>query len=126
MGMRMGGMGSAASAPSVAAWQQRQQSVKDLSSALTAGDLGAAQKAFAGIGGGAGALKGDSPLARIGQALQSGDLAAAQQAGQALQANRSRHRGGADVDQATAAAAPSAPAAPAIGSLTGTIINTTA
>jgi len=93
MGMRIGGasQGSAAQATGAAHWQQRQQGVKDLMAALQAGDLGAAQKAWAGLGNSSGGTRANGPLAAIGQAVQKGDLAAAQQAAQAWQAARSGH-----------------------------------
>jgi hypothetical protein len=53
MEMRIGSSASvgATQSPNVANWQQRQQSFKDLSSALQSGDLGAAQKAYSALTG---------------------------------------------------------------------------
>jgi hypothetical protein len=119
MGMRIGNNSGASATQSAAIgqWQQRQQSFKDLSSALKSGDLGAAQTAFAALGG-KGSTQGSAPLAQIGQALQNGDLAGAQQAFQALQtarAGHSHHHGGGS-SQAPAPA-PSAPISIGVGSL---------
>ena len=118
MGMRVGGSGSmgASQSASMANWQQRQQSVNTLTAALQSGDLGAAQKAFSGLSGGNSSVKGNSPLAQIGQALQSGDLAGAQQAAQALQAARNGHHQG--------ATQPTQPASSNSATL-GSVINTT-
>jgi hypothetical protein len=90
MGMRVGGSGAAWSAQSasVGKWQQRQQDFKALTSALTTGDLGAAQKAYATLESANGTAKSNSPMAAIGQALQNGDLAGAQKAAAAMQNNR--------------------------------------
>jgi hypothetical protein len=122
MGMRIGSSGAAAASQSVGVgnWQQRQQSFKDLFSALQAGDLGAAQKAFSGLTGASGAVKGNGALAQIGKALQSGDIAGAQQAAQAMLASRGghhHHQGG----QVVAATSPATPA-----SGTGSLLNLTA
>jgi len=93
MGMRVMGGGSASATQSTsAAWQQRQQSFKDLASALHSGDLASAQKAYAGLTNSKN-VDPNSPLGKLGQALQSGDLAGAQQAEQALQSSRHHHRG---------------------------------
>jgi hypothetical protein len=124
MGMRVGRTEAAAGSQGAGAaqWQQRQQGVKDLMSALKSGDLSAAQQAFSGLNGAGARTSGNSPLAQIGQALQSGDLAGAQQAAQAWQAARSghhHHHGG-----QVATAAPDAGAATPSG--TGTTINLTA
>lgn len=92
MGMRVGGSSAAWSnyqTSSVSGWQQRQQGVKDLFSALKAGDLTSAQKAFSGIK--SNSTDANSPMTKIGTALQAGDLAAAQQAAQAMQDNRGGH-----------------------------------
>jgi hypothetical protein len=93
MGMRIPSSGAVGSSQSVSVsnWQQRQQNFKDLFSAVQSGDLSGAQKAFAGLTAGATNIKGNSPLAQIGQALQNGDIAGAQKAAQQLQANRGGH-----------------------------------
>lgn len=87
MGMRIGGSGAAWASQntSVGNWQQRQQNMKALGTALQGSDLGAAQTAFAAISTNNPnmASNPNSPLAKIGQALQAGDLAGAQQAQQA-------------------------------------------
>ena len=93
MGMRIGGGAGSAWATqntSVGNWQQRQQNMKALGTALQSGDLATAQQAFATIAAGnpAMAANANSPLAKIGQALQSGDLAGAQQAAQAWRGGR--------------------------------------
>ncbi len=127
MGMRISGSAAAGGAQDVGAsnWQQRQQSVKDLMSALQSGDLASAQKAFGSLPGASNIASSDSnsPLAQIGKALQSGDLAAAQQAAQAWQTARSgghhHHHGG-------PAAAPAAAAPTAAPAGTGTVVNLTA
>ncbi len=95
MGMRVHGAGTdlAHESSSVGNWQQRQQNFKSLNSALQAGDLAAAQQAFAAIttNNPSAATGGTGPLAQIGQALQAGDLATAQQAAQAW---RGHHHAG--------------------------------
>ena len=92
MGMRVGGPGAAWAGQnnSVGNWQQRQQNMKALSSALQGTDLAAAQQAFAAISANNpnAASNNNSPLAKIGQALQAGDLAGAQQAAQAWRGRR--------------------------------------
>jgi|GEM_PF-6373837 len=89
MGSRIGGWSGASAAQSVAVsnWQQRQQGVSALNSALTAGDLKAAQQAYSGLVGNS-PVGVNSPLGQIGAALQSGDLATAQKTAQALQNGR--------------------------------------
>jgi hypothetical protein len=89
MDMRISGATSDSQSVGMAAWQQRQQSSKDLFSALQSGDLAGAQKAFSALTGGTGSVNSNSPLAQIGQALQNGDVAGAQKAAQQLQAKRS-------------------------------------
>lgn len=122
MGMRISGSGatSATQSTAIANWQQRQQSFKDLNSALQSGDLAGAQKAFSGLTGGADTMSGSGPLAQIGQALQNGDLAGAQKAGQQLLAGRAGHHHG----HHRAQAASSTPATPSSGP--GSLINLTA
>ena len=92
MGMRVGGSGAAWANQSnaVGNWQQRQQNMKALGTALQGGDLAAAQQAFATISANnpAAAANSNSPLVKIGQALQAGDLATAQQAAQAWRGGR--------------------------------------
>ena len=110
MGMRIQGSESASSTQnvSIANWQQRQQSFKDLFSSLQSGDLTSAQKALQGVTGGSGTFNSNSPLAPNPQALQAGDIAGAQKAAQQFQANRAghHHHGG-----QKAAAQPTTPAA---------------
>ena len=62
MGMRIGSAGSVAGSQDVGAgqWKQRQQGVKDLMSALSSGDIGAAQKAYSGLAGANGAASAAS------------------------------------------------------------------
>jgi hypothetical protein len=94
MGMRVGGSGysNAAQSAGVSNWQQRQQGVKTMFSAIQSGDLAAAQKSYAALGNGSdGQSSSDSPFAAIGKALQSGDIGAAQQVVQDIQARRSGH-----------------------------------
>ena len=98
-------------------------------SALSSGDVGAAQKAYAGLtGGNNSTASATSPLGQIGQALQAGDLAGAQKAAQSWQAARSGHHHG--HHQTVAAPAPT-PAASDTSAATatsgvGTLINLTA
>ena len=102
MGMRISGPDSAAATQSTGAagLQQRQQGVKDLMSALTAGNLSASQTAFASLPGAGSEANVNSPLGQIGAALKAGNLQAAQQAGQSWQTARSsggghhHHHGG--------------------------------
>jgi hypothetical protein len=108
MGMRIGhpsANNNSAQGIGASNWQQRQQSVKDMMSALQSGDLAAAQKAFGSLPGSANIAASDSnsPLAQIGKALQAGDLASAQQAAQAWQNARAAHHHHAP-SQATATA----------------------
>jgi len=125
MGMQISGVSASTQSASMDAWQQRQQNTKNLFSALQAGDLGAAQKAFAALGGGNDSVNSNSPLAKIGQALQNGDLAGAQSAAQALQAKRSghHHHHGAQQD-AQSSTNPATPAQTTNGS--GSLLNLTA
>src|SRR5271169_4088644 len=90
MGMRISGSSGAGQSASVTNWQQRQQSFQALTSALQAGDLGAAQQAFATLGGNS-ASQGNGPLAQLGQALKNGNLEGAQQAMKTLQSSRGKH-----------------------------------
>ena len=125
MGMRIGSAGSVAGSQDVGAgqWKQRQQGVKDLMSALSSGDIGAAQKAYSGLAGANGAATATSPMGQSGQALQAGDLAGAQKAAQSWQAARSGHHHG---HHPAAAATPVASdtTSPAAG--VGSLINVTA
>ncbi len=133
MGMRIGGQSNVSGTQGAGAtqWQQRQQGVKDLMSALSSGDLNAAQKAFGSLPGAANLTASnshaDSPLAQIGKALQSGDLAAAQQAAQAWQAQRGghHHHGGGQAGAPTGGT-PQAGTTQAGTSGTGTVVNLTA
>jgi hypothetical protein len=90
MGMRVGGSNAAWTnqVSAVGSWQQRQQGVKDLFSALSTGNLAGAQKAYAAFAANNN-IKSDSPMGQIGQSLQNGDLAAAAKIAQSLQTNRS-------------------------------------
>jgi len=97
--------------------QQRQQSMKDLFAALKSGDLGAAQKAYAGLSSGGSAVAAGSALAQIGKALGNGDLAGAQQLAQAMRSGHGGHHHAASSDPQTASAAGGAP---------GSLINLTA
>lgn len=96
MGMQIGGSGAAWASQnnSVGNWQQRQQSMKALGAALQGSDLAAAQTAFASISTNNPnmASNPNSPLAKIGKALQAGDLVGAQQAQQAWRG--AHHPGG--------------------------------
>ncbi len=60
-------------------WQQRQQNMNALKSALQTGDLSAAQSAFAAITANNPNVNPNGPLGQIGQALQTGNISAAQQ-----------------------------------------------
>ena len=93
MGMRIQSSTALGASQGVTAtqWQQQQQNFKDLMTSVKAGDLGAAQQAYAKLAGTTGAANGNSPLAKIGQALQNGDIAGAQSAATQLQASRSGH-----------------------------------
>ncbi len=112
MGMSIQGVSATGASQGVgaAAWQQRQQSFKNLSTALQSGNLAAAQQAFATLTGGSGTVNASSPLAQVGQALSNGDLAGAQTAMQQLQANRAgAHHHHHSAPQTTAASATPAP-----------------
>jgi hypothetical protein len=117
MGMRIGGSGSAGAAQGAGAanWQQRQQGVKDLMAALKAGDLGSAQKAFSSLPGAGSAANANSPLGKIGQALQAGDLSAAQQAAQTWQAARNSGHHHHEEQAVAASPATTPPAAAGVG-----------
>ena len=93
-------------------------------SALSGGDVGAAQKAYASLTGSNGTAGATSPLGQIGQALQAGDLVGAQKAAQAWQAARTGHHHG--HHQAVAAPAPAASDTSTATSGVGTLINLTA
>ncbi len=122
MGMSIQGVSATGSNQSVgaAAWQQRQQSFKDLTAALQSGDLSGAQKAFSTLTGGTGTVNASSPLAKVGQALQNGDLAGAQTAMQQVQASRAGHH------HHHAATPQTATAAPTSSGSVGSLLNTTA
>jgi hypothetical protein len=101
MGMRVDGSSAGWSSyqtSAVSGWQQRQQGMKDLMSALKSGDLTSAQQAFAGIKSTAGT--GNSALTKIGDALQAGDLAGAQQAAQAMHTRHGGHHHAPEAAQA--------------------------
>ena len=70
----------------------------------------------------------DSPLAKIGQALQSGDIKSAQQDIQQIQGKHHHHGGHHSQDQSsvTTATAGSEPTVPPLSSTIGTVIGTTA
>lgn len=122
MGMRVGSLGamSASQSSSISNWQQRQQSIKDLTSSLSAGDLSAAQKAYSSISGNS-SVNTNSPLAQVGQALQNGDLQGAQKAMQEIQNKHHHHHGGGQVASSSPASA-----TPAISDTIGSLISTTA
>jgi len=86
---RMSGA-SSAQAAATASWQQRQQSFKDLFTALQSDNLAGARSALQGLTGGT-TVNSHSPLAGIASALQSGDLAAAQKAAVQFQTQRASH-----------------------------------
>ena len=121
MGMRVSSSGSssASQSASISNWQKNQQNFKDLTASLKSGDLAAAQKAFASLSGNnsTNSANSNSPLAKIGQALQNGDLKGAQEA---MQAMRSRHNH--NGEQNTVASQTSTSTSSTVGS----VINTTA
>jgi hypothetical protein len=87
MGMRIGGSSSTASSQGssgMTGLQQKQQGMKSMFDALKSGDLASAQKAYASLTDGKDAPAADSPLGKLGAALQTGDLAAAQTAAKAM------------------------------------------
>src|SRR5262249_27470038 len=100
----------------VTTWQQRQQELKHLASALQSGDINAANAAYASLDGSSNS-QSNGPLAQVGQALQKGDLADAQQAFQLLSKGLGHHHH-------HAAPSPSTPQTVTSG--TGTLINTSA
>lgn len=80
MGMHIGSSYASMGAQSMSGtsiWQQRQQSMGALKSALQSGDLSSAQSAFASISAKMPNIDPNSPLGQIGQALQTGDIASA-------------------------------------------------
>ncbi len=95
-------------------------------SALSSGDVGAAQKAYAGLTGGNSTASATSPLGQIGQALQAGDLAGAQKAAQSWQAARSGHHHGHHQTVAAPAPTPATSDTTTATSGVGTLINLTA
>jgi len=115
MGMRIGSRFSptATQSSSIANWQQRQQTFKTLLSDIQSGDLNGAKQAFSALNGN-NSTQGNSPLAKIGQALQNGDLAGAQQAVQALLASR---RGGSSPSSSSSSIGDSSSGTPGVGSL---------
>jgi soluble cytochrome b562 len=124
MGMRVGGSSAAWASQqnnTIGNWQQKQQNVKDLFSALKAGDLEGAKKAIASLDGtAAGAANASGPFAAISKALQSGDLQGAQAAAQAMPHRKHHHHDASPT--ATASASTSASTTAAVG----TNINITA
>lgn len=90
MDMRINGSDSSSQSVGAANWQQRQQNVKSMMSAIQSGDLSGAQKAYAALNV-SGQDSGNGPFAAIGKALQSGDIQGAQKAAQDLQAKRAGH-----------------------------------
>jgi hypothetical protein len=83
MGMRVSSGASPAGQSGAAAWQQRQQNLKALASALQSGSLDQAKAAYASLSTGnsvGSATNPASPLAQLGKSLQAGDLGAAQRA----------------------------------------------
>ena len=158
MGMRVGGPSSAApqQSSSVNNWQQRQNTINSLTSALSAGNLSAAQNAFATLTGSYGASAtsatnasnatsstsnsttstanatggpaANSLLAQIGQALANGDLATAQKLGQTLQSSSGHHHhhGGQATSATASTTASSSNTQPISFSTSGGLINTTA
>ena len=128
MGMSIQGVSATGASQGVgaAAWQQRQQSFKNLTAALQSGNLASAQQAFSTLTGGTGTVNANSPLAQVGQALQNGDLAGAQKAMQQLQANRAggHHHHHQDSTQTAATTTPAS--APATSSGVGSVLSVTA
>lgn len=92
MGMRVGSSGGA-SATQSSAWQERKQNMDALAKALQSNDIDAAKAAYATLTKNApqGATQGESPMAKIGQALSSGDLSGAQQAMSAMRSGHHHH-----------------------------------
>ena len=90
MGMRVGGNSSAWAANGINQWQQRNQSVKDLFSALNAGDLSGAQQAISKIPTG-NTDNAQGPFAAISKALAANDLQGAQQAAQSMHGRHHHH-----------------------------------
>jgi len=125
MGMKVGGSSAGWSSyqtSSVSGWQQRQQGMKGLLSSLKAGDLAAAQQAFASLQSN-NSSNGNSALTKIGDALQAGDLAGAQQAAQAMHAARGGHHHAHDATQASSSASASATSTAAASADTSTAFN---
>lgn len=90
MGMRVGSSSAsmASQATAVSGWQQRQLGLKDLFSKLNAGDLAGAQKAYASFAANNN-IQSDSPMGKLGDALNKGNLGAAEKIAQSLQKNKS-------------------------------------
>ena len=122
MGMRVGGSSGTWNQNSIGQWQQRQQNVKDMFSAIKAGDLTGAQKAMAAIGGGS--SNNDGPFAAISKALQNGDIQGAQQAAQAMHSHH--HHAHATTTSAPAAAITASTTSASIALGLGQNVNTTA
>ena len=119
---------AASQSASVSSWQQQQQDLKALTSALQSGNLPAAKQAYAALTAN-GAPSSNSPLAQVGQALQSGNLGAAQAAMQKAQASHGGHHhhhgGGADVAAASTTST-TATTSPASSPNVGSLVNTSA
>jgi len=121
MGMRVGGTYGMTNQNNIGQWQQRQQSVKDLFSAIKTGDLAAAQKAMSSVSGNNSST--DGPFAEISKALQSGDIQSAQKAAQAL---HEHHHHGRASTATTSQTAPASSTAPSLTNGTGFYLNTMA
>lgn len=83
MGMRIGGAGNgwaSYQSNTIGNWQQRQQNLKSLKSALQTGDLTGAQQAYSSMAAAnpKAVNNANSPFAQIGQALKAGNIAGAQ------------------------------------------------
>ena len=106
MGMHIGSsyasMG-AQSMSSTSVWQQRQQNMGALKSALQSGDLGQAQSAFSTLSANMPNLDPNSPLGQIGQALQTGDITTASKISSSWKAH-GRVEGGQEQGQGSFAA----------------------
>ena len=105
---RMGGVNN---------WQQKRQDFNQLASAIKAGDLSSAQKAFETLASKSpNAASGNGPLAELGKALQAGNINAAQQAMSSMKSGGHHHH------QAEAAPTTNNTSL-ASGGLVGTLIN---
>jgi len=80
MGMHIGSSYASMGAQpmsSTSLWQQRQQNMGALKSALQSGDLSSAQSAFSAMSANMPNMDPNSALGQIGQALQTGDISTA-------------------------------------------------